>query len=156
MTDISRIVSVVQIRGIRLLEASCRSLVRASEIPETMHVESSQDAAVDAESANRGSRVIRVALQLEIRDDGDEGSVLAEIRATFELSYAIPEDETFSAEEWEAFAGLNAVFNAWPYWREFVQTSLARMGFPVLTVPVFRVMPRDQVDDSAEADEVPG
>ena len=86
-----------------------------------------------------GSLKVQVAFNLELRSDTDEETLQAEIRGTFELSYEIPDDEIFSAEELEAFADMNAVFNAWPYWRELIQASLARMGLPVLTVPVFRV-----------------
>jgi preprotein translocase subunit SecB len=38
----------------------------------------------------------------------------------------------------DAFAKTNAVFNAWPYWREFVQSTTVRMGLPPLVTPVFR------------------
>jgi preprotein translocase subunit SecB len=34
---------------------------------------------------------------------------------------------------------LNGVFHVWPYWREMVQNTLARMGLPPLILPVFRV-----------------
>jgi hypothetical protein len=37
-----------------------------------------------------------------------------------------------------AFAEFNSKFNAWPYWREFVQSTMARMGLPPIILPVFR------------------
>ena len=67
--------------------------------------------------------------------------MLAEVGAVFDLAYHVPKDEVFSSEEVEGFGQLNAVFNAWPYWREYVQTSLSRMAMPGLTVPLYR-MPR--------------
>ncbi len=34
---------------------------------------------------------------------------------------------------------LNPISNTWPYWREFVQSMSARMGFPALTVPLLEI-----------------
>jgi hypothetical protein len=34
---------------------------------------------------------------------------------------------------------INPISNAWPYWREFVQSMSARMGFPALTVPLLEI-----------------
>jgi len=38
-----------------------------------------------------------------------------------------------------AFATFNATFNAWPYWREFVQSMTSRMGLPSVVIPVLPV-----------------
>ena len=40
---------------------------------------------------------------------------------------------------------INPIFNAWPYWREFVQSMSARMGFPALTVPLLQIVPEKSV-----------
>jgi hypothetical protein len=37
---------------------------------------------------------------------------------------------------------INPIINAWPYWREFVQSMSARMGFPALTVPLWGIAPK--------------
>jgi hypothetical protein len=37
---------------------------------------------------------------------------------------------------------INPISDAWPYWREFVQSMSARMGFPALTVPLLEIMPK--------------
>jgi hypothetical protein len=34
---------------------------------------------------------------------------------------------------------INPISAAWPYWREFVQSMSARMGFPALTVPMLEI-----------------
>ena len=149
MADISRIVSVIEIRSVRLREASCRSLVRPTELPDTMNVTSSCETDAGKGPSEDGSLLIAVTFALEVREDDTDESVQAEIRGTFELSYQLPEGETFSSDELEAFASVNAVFNAWPYWRELVHASLARMSFPVLTVPVFRV-PKRNADGVSE------
>ena len=48
--------------------------------------------------------------------------------------------EGINDEHLHAFSATNGVFNAWPYWREFVQNTTARMGLPTpVIVPVFRL-----------------
>jgi hypothetical protein len=39
----------------------------------------------------------------------------------------------------KAFIGVNAVHNAWPYWRELVQSTMTRMGLPPVTVPLLKL-----------------
>ena len=151
MVDLSRIVSVVEIENVRLREAHCRS-VRPSEIAKTLEVKPWHDAEV-IKSGGGESLEIDVAFGLEVADADGEQEFQAEIRGTFELLYRIPADEDFSSEELAAFAQINAVFNAWPYWREFVQTSLARMDMPVLTVPVFRIHRSDSAGDQESSAE---
>ena len=152
MIDLSRIVSVIEIESVRLCEAHCRSAVHPSEIGDAIIVKTSCETAVVKEPGEDGSLRIEVAFAMEVRSASDEEKLQAEIRGTFGLSYKVPDDEGFSIEELDAFGQGNAVFNAWPYWRELVQTSLARMSMPLLTVPVFR-LPRNRTDDRAEQDE---
>ncbi|MXZ73228.1 MAG: hypothetical protein F4Z04_17230 [Acidobacteria bacterium] len=151
MVDLSRIVSVVEIENVRLREAHCRA-VHPSEIAKTLEVKPWHDAEV-IKSGGGESLEIDVAFGLEVADADGEKEFQAEIRGTFELLYRIPADEDFSSEELAAFAQINAVFNAWPYWREFVQTSLARMDMPVLTVPVFRIHRSDSAEDQESSAE---
>ena len=152
MVDLKRIISVIQIESVRLREAQCSSAVQPSEIAEAITVTTSRKTEVVQEPTEDRTLRIETAFTMEVRSAGDDEELQAEIRGAFELSYEIPEDESFSSEELEAFGEVNAVFNAWPYWRELVQASLARMSMPPLTVPVFRVVPADTPDE-AEDDE---
>ena len=63
------------------------------------------------------------------------------IEAEFLLIYEIKNLEGIKKDNIEAFGRINGIYNAWPYWREFVQDTIARMGLPRLTVPVFRLGP---------------
>lgn len=117
-------------------------MVRPSESVEDVNVKVSYTSTV-TESGDSGLVLIKVDFGLDVRRGNDEGKLQIEIHGTFELSYRIPGDERFSNEELAEFGRVNAVFNAWPYWREYVQASLARMSMPILTIPVFRVLPRD-------------
>jgi hypothetical protein len=45
-------------------------------------------------------------------------------------------------EDLEYAINIIPISNAWPYWREFVQSMSARMGFPALTVPLLEITPK--------------
>lgn len=63
------------------------------------------------------------------------------IHVTFEVLYTSAErmmDEIFAE-----FRVRNLPVNTWPYFREFVQSSLGRMGWPVLTLPTLKTTPAD-------------
>jgi hypothetical protein len=70
-------------------------------------------------------------------------SPLLSISATILAEYQLAEGFVPSLEERRAFLAANAVFNCWPYWREFVQSTAGRMNLPPLTLPFFRVRPKE-------------
>jgi hypothetical protein len=147
MVDLGKIVSVVEIKSVRLCEVGCRSIAWPDEIADAVSVKPSHNALVKKEPEDDGLLVIHANFGLEVRSQDDDEELQTEIRATFELSYQIPENQNFSSEMFSAFGQINAVFNAWPYWRELVQSSLGRMSMPVLTVPVFRLPQKDPEND---------
>ena len=149
MVDLSRIVSVVQIENVRLRECVCRSPVQPSDMVE-LSADMSHDALVTQEPGDGVPLRINVNFVLEIRNAKGDKELVAEVRGVFELSYLLPDDERFTPEELHAFGQFNAVFNAWPYWRELVHASLARMSVPILTIPVYRLpSSEDATDDDA-------
>jgi hypothetical protein len=70
----------------------------------------------------------------------------------FELRYRIRSDLGPSNDVLTEFARANGVFNAWPYFRELLQTMLHRMELPSTVLPAFRVV---QSADSHNTSEVP-
>jgi hypothetical protein len=81
-----------------------------------------------------------------------ETDAAVRVRVTFEVRYASA--ERMSDEIFAEFRARNLPVNTWPYFREFVQSSLARMGWPVLTLPAFKAAPKRMapIDDEASAD----
>ena len=82
-------------------------------------------------------------------DSPDEPVVSLHVVATFLVQYSIKEvDEQprlidqpveVKSTDIHAFSDFNATFNAWPYWREFVQSMTGRMGLPTVIIPVLPV-----------------
>jgi hypothetical protein len=73
------------------------------------------------------------------KGQGEEATQMFSIQARFAVTYAISKISDLDPANFEAFAKTNGVFNAWPYWREFTQSAIARMGLGAYIIPVFRV-----------------
>lgn len=71
-------------------------------------------------------------------EDGDAGDFdeLGRIEAKFVAEYEMAED--LPRECLDAFALLNASYHVWPYWREYVTSSCARMNVPKLVMPTMQ------------------
>ncbi len=78
--------------------------------------------------------------------------VVIDISCVFESHYEIA-DTGFSpgGEQLEAFRRGNAVFNAWPYFREFVQSAVTRMGATAPPVPFLRLVPKNEPELSLKS-----
>lgn len=60
--------------------------------------------------------------------------IVAEIEAQFAAEYTdIPEN--FTRREQERFGARSVMAHVWPYWREFLHSSLSRMSMPVVAMP---------------------
>lgn len=69
------------------------------------------------------------------------------IFAFFRLTYSVSDGPPLDAEDVTQFAHWNALFNAWPYFREYVSSTINRAGFPRLVLPVMRVPRADSTRD---------
>jgi hypothetical protein len=61
------------------------------------------------------------------------------IQCMFLLTYRIADLSGLTPDHFTDFGRVNGIYNAWPYWREFVQNMLGRMGLSPFTIPVFRI-----------------
>ena len=59
--------------------------------------------------------------------------------ARFRLLYSIEEGPQLDPSDVRQFAEWNAVFNAWPYWREYVSSVVNRAQLPRFVVPVMGI-----------------
>ena len=105
------------------------------------------------------SGLLRVSVSFKVEgvDDDDTGSPVEVfgIACSFWLEYRVS-DLSFepSQEALAAFKDGNAVFNCWPYAREFVQNLTARMSINAAPLPFLRLLPKHQLaaDPVAEVD----
>jgi hypothetical protein len=127
----------VQILEIRLLESRAEQKRFDENLPRKMTQSIGIETHLDAE--NSLLSVYPHFMLVVKRHEGSPEELLVRIEARFAVTYIISSQENLSEENYEAFGQRNAVYNAWPYWREFVQSTTVRMGLPALTLPVYRV-----------------
>ena len=75
----------------------------------------------------------------------DSSTPVVSVDCAYAVDYTITrEGFTPSAEQVKAFKDGNAIFNVWPYFREYLQSSLVKMGLPPLTAPFLCLRPKSQ------------
>lgn len=125
-----------------------------------------QEVTFDTAEADRRVSVLvtifMVAVKGEITPDTKPDNTPLWIMCKFALNYRIASFDGLTADNLGAFATTNAVFNAWPYWREFVHNTTLRMGMPPLLAPMFRIHdvptkpPKDSASEEQAADSAGG
>jgi hypothetical protein len=136
---VARLVEIAEVRLAYLDVKGPESVDQAGGIPGPLSLE--QDFRADAKAEEQALRVL-THFDLALRapeGPGKKARELVRLKAGFALRYHLPAKHDLSPEHLEAFAQVNGAYNAWPYWRELVQSTLARMGLPPVTIPVFKV-----------------
>ena len=86
--------------------------------------------------------VVKVTLTLAafaVLDEESRGEPAVTIEASFGMLYACDNVGEIPAKNLEAFAVTTALFNLWPFWREVVMNTTARMRITPIVVPVLRL-----------------
>jgi preprotein translocase subunit SecB len=133
------VASRIQIKAVRLVETSARQVVSGDKLPQQLDLAIKTEASLDPETLKIAVDV-RCSLAARYADAGQEAQVPVSIAAVFRVEYSCDSSQNLTKESIDAFGELNGVYNVWPYWREYVQSVLVRMGLPPLTIPVFRPM----------------
>jgi hypothetical protein len=90
-------------------------------------------------------------------DAKDPSKLVMQIEASFCTSYIkkpdinIPDDVDSLLTHVEYLMTINPIRDAWPYWREFVQSMSTRMGFSALTVPLLEIVPKKSSEEKANS-----
>lgn len=126
LARVRRVASSAELLEIALIDLrSSRSEALADDPP-------SLDLAVATRQRASGDH-LHVWVVFELKSDPPVFAV----RARYRLVYRVTKRP--SALDANAFAELNGVFNAWPFWREVVQASAMRMNVPPPVVPLLKI-----------------
>jgi hypothetical protein len=131
------IISNAKLQDIRLVESSCKAF--AHDLSEAAEVDVRINSSAKAILRAAGLFSVLADLEVMLLPAGSSPPDGARVAARFEVRYQIPQNLQIHEGLLDEFARVNGVFNAWPYWREFVQNTLVRMGLPPLTLPLYRV-----------------
>jgi preprotein translocase subunit SecB len=127
----------VQLKDVRLAGSRCDQTPEAMSGKKTYNINHSTEVQVDRKS---GYIVVIAKFHFEAFVESKAQQPVILIDASFLLSYKIENFEGLTQKGFEQFAKLNGIYNAWPYWREFIQNTIVRMGLPPLSIPVFRIV----------------
>jgi len=127
----------VQIRDVRLIHCNCDQKPAAATGKKQYDITTSTNVQLDK---NKGFIVVVAKFHFEATTGEQSQQPVLTIDASFVLTYQLDSFDGLTQEGFEQFANLNGIYNAWPYWREFVQNTIGRMALPPLTIPVFRIV----------------
>ena len=129
----SRVVPYVELRAITINR--CHAEVLQYGVTDPLEVQVST-------SGRWGVTDDRDQFQAEVSVDLQSGTTPENpawtISVSLLLTYAVEPDAKIEPAAFDAYAGTGAVFTAWPYAREVVQSLTNRMGFPPLVLPLLK------------------
>ena len=134
--DWCKISKLVELRDIRQISGSFEQKPQALIAKKNIVLE--RKASVEIDEDNKMIFVV-VDFGLKANPEDDKDSTVINISASFLVAYKMEEFKTFVNKDLKCFADNNGIYNAWPFWREFVQSASVRMGLPAITLPVFRI-----------------
>lgn len=81
---------------------------------------------------------------LEENPDIADEALYLEITATFSSHYRLKDgaDENSLVDAFGEFGRHNVGYHVWPYWREYVQSTCARIGIPPIPIPMYQISPK--------------
>ena len=127
----------VQLKDVRLIDSHCTQVPDASFGPKTFDINYSTKLEIDKKNS---CVIVIVKFDFAAFTENNTQKPAITISASFLLVYEIANFDGLTQEGFKQFADLNGIYNAWPYWREFVQNTIVRMGLPSLSIPVFRIV----------------
>lgn len=148
-----------QIESIRLLESQCSVEQQFPEPPEPLSLSLALAPEVLPLSGSRAGFAIRLSVEGKPAGGLPEQGPVVRISGRFGLTYRLNEGYQPTQAELDAFKDVNAVFNCWPFFREFVQSMTGRMGLHVSPMPLLRLTSKQQpkpLDAQAEHNAAEG
>jgi hypothetical protein len=65
--------------------------------------------------------------------------ILAYVKASYAITYSLHKGPLLTDQDVATFCSVNAVHNAWSFWREFITSALTRSGLHGVPVPPFMI-----------------
>jgi preprotein translocase subunit SecB len=127
----------VELRDVRLISAKCSQTPESAHGKKTYKIDHSAKVQTDEKN---GYIIVIPEFHFEAFGEDKTKEPVVLIDVSFILAYKIDNFQGLTQKGFEQFANLNGIYNAWPYWREFVQNTIIRMGLPSLSIPVFRIV----------------
>jgi len=86
--------------------------------------------------------IVEVSFEYAAWDSSEPQQRIFLITCTFEVCYRLRDSYTPTEVEKQSFSRGTAVFNCWPYAREFFRDITARLGHQTPSLPLLRITPK--------------
>ncbi len=153
------VVRFTQLEDVRFHAASARALEASRARPEEIDLVSSTSFLRPTVKSTGDGFSTQTTLVFQVGGQipsGEPPNPYAVIQATLEARYSLkPDPPIFGEEDLKNYALCYCPFHVWGYWREFVQSSLARLDLPQITIPLFLIHQAPQlVQDKLDQEEI--
>ncbi len=130
----------VQIESVNLARIAMNSRVEARAGKSPIQLRQRFKTEYDLPQSDFRTILVRVNFMFEAfsQSEREPDQRVMDINARFLVAYRTINSRSFPPDALQHFAELNGTYNAWPYWRELVQSMTMRAGMSGVTVPVFR------------------
>jgi len=92
--------------------------------------------------AATGSVTLCIEFQYRALNGAANEVEVLKLGCRFEVEYALRDDFHPTPAQVQAFHRGNAVFNCWPFFREFVLNTTVRLAYPPSLIPFLRLVPK--------------
>ena len=79
----------------------------------------------------------------------DDKAIGVKVEGLFILQYKLQDDNDIDDKEIATFCEINAIYNAWPYIREYLAACLTRLDLPPFTMPLLKIGQKKQEKQKA-------
>jgi hypothetical protein len=150
---IERLAKASELIDLRLVEAQCRQNTKEGPLP-THNSQQVHIATLLGKEGSIGEGHFRVIATFILTASYEESSPdpAIFIMAKFQLTFTLSKHSLAKPETLGPFGEGTGLFIVWPYWREHVNSAMARMGLPSFLVPLLRqnVLAPIEVSETAE------
>lgn len=107
-----------------------------------------------ASSLHGDQFVVEISFEYTAWDSSEPSERLFKVDCTFEVCYRLRDTYTPTDEEKMSFSRGTAVFNCWPYAREFLRDLTARLGHQTPALPLLRITPKKAEPPATTAKQI--
>lgn len=136
------LMSRVDLEHVRLIESTARCRLRPTG--ESLDLVFDIDFSPESASKEGNEIIVLTRFNFVVREVQAEATAKKiEVVVLFEATYRLTVSEYVpTTAQIEAFRRGNAIFNCWPFFREYVQSVFVRMGCPPPSIPFLRLVPK--------------
>jgi hypothetical protein len=123
----------VELLGIIVKESQARRLADSIDLSRRVDLNTSDR--TEFRMTDGSTCIVQHHYDLSMNFTGEKERLL-EIQCTFELALRVANPMT--KDYFDVFAMVNLPLNTWPYFREFVHSTVSRMGLPPVILPLVK------------------